>query len=730
MVLQISQTKVFGQYNIASKKPFVIDTKDQLHYISFLSSHGNSHHALRRKMGRFEVVDPIIFDLYSTKKSYSNAKLYPNTRSYNHLQKNHSPTPCSSLFISVPVDKSDRDQRKSLGFCSSRRLSLPNWSQNLRKGREEEIGGFFRLSARSPGSDASYLTMWKRAREREEMERKEKELELSREEEERRAEEEEVMAIARRQEQFSAISQVPEEERQKVERQQIVDRASAALAAVESVLADVDRDRLRKQGERGRPTSENQPGWRGGQKLALHAKREPIKGPAVTARLATPANSSPPSTVPSTDDGFNGDLNSSHTLGKHSSPGPDFWTWAPPPVSKKSDKGIPDRSEPKLKKQTSLQNNKPSYSVLELDRAEQESFELPLESESAATDLLSIFQARAVPSLPPLQSLLEIEQEAGLLQEVEVEEARALEWANLQVPDLEGETSRVVKGKEESKEESGFHEDGSRWWRETGVEARTNGEVCNWTIVRGVSADGSTEWEEKWWETTDPFDYKELGAEKSGRDSNGGVWRETWREAMWQDAKNGLLHIEKSADKWARNGSGGEWHEKWWEHYDGLGHSEKWADKWSKIDLSTPLEAGHAHIWHERWGEEYDGKGAATKYTDKWAERFEADGSQTKWGDKWDERFDRNANGRKGGETWWEGSAGERWNRTWGEDHNGSGFVHKYGQSSSGEHWDTTEAMDTKYERKPHYGFRECLDHSRRLQELGKKKQKPQKRTL
>ena len=73
---------------------------------------------------------------------------------------------------------------------------------------------------------------------------------------------------------------------------------------------------------------------------------------------------------------------------------------------------------------------------------------------------------------------------------------------------------------------------------------------------------------------------------------------------VFQDAKNGLPNIEKSADKWACNGAGGEWHEKWSEHYDALGKAEKWADKWSKIDESTPLDAGHAHVWHERWEKE------------------------------------------------------------------------------------------------------------------------------
>ena len=65
-------------------------------------------------------------------------------------------------------------------------------------------------------------------------------------------------------------------------------------------------------------------------------------------------------------------------------------------------------------------------------------------------------------------------------------------------------------------------------------EGEREGEVREWEVVRGVSADGSVEWEDKWWRTWGPWGFKEMGAEKSGRDAYGSVWRESWREAMWQ----------------------------------------------------------------------------------------------------------------------------------------------------------------------------------------------------
>ncbi|RVW55600.1 hypothetical protein CK203_102830 [Vitis vinifera] len=102
-----------------------------------------------------------------------------------------------------------------------------------------------------------------------------------------------------------------------------------------------------------------------------------------------------------------------------------------------------------------------------------------------------------------------------------------------------------------------------------------------WTLIRGVSADHVIEWEEKFWEAADKFQYKELGSEKSGRDATGNVWREYWKESMWQDC--GLMHMEKTADKWGKNGKGDEWHEKWWEQYDASGKADKWAHKWCSM---------------------------------------------------------------------------------------------------------------------------------------------------
>ncbi|RWW86209.1 hypothetical protein BHE74_00005023 [Ensete ventricosum] len=318
----------------------------------------------------------------------------------------------------------------------------------------------------------------------------------------------------------------------------------------------------------------------------------------------------------------------------------------------------------------------------------------------------TLFGCKHNPPYPPLQSLIEVDKvvkRMTLNASIAAEEKMCGQL-------FSGHATEAAQAlsKSNGASEYGMDLDGSQWWRQTGIEERSDGVVCKWTLTRGVSADETVEWEDKFWEAADQYDYKELGSEKSGRDASGNVWREYWKESIWQDMRRGIIYMENTADKWGKNGKDDEWQEKWWEHYDSSGHAEKWAHKWCSIDLKTPLEAGHAHVWHERYDSTH------LYHVKFWAERSEGDG-WSKWGDKWDEHFDSNGHGVKQGETWWEGRHGERWNRTWGEQHNGSGWVHKYGKSSSGEHWDTHVQQETWYERFPHYGFEHCFENSVQL---------------
>ncbi|KAF8401769.1 hypothetical protein HHK36_012715 [Tetracentron sinense] len=521
----------------------------------------------------------------------------------------------------------------------------------------------------------SYLDMWKKARDRER-----KEIEFQKIAENSGGidvvdDGESPEALELKTDQFRKILEVPKEERDRIQRIQVIDRAAAAISAARALLREIP---LSKEASVDSASSESD-----FSKDGSNGEIGVQEGGMQDGNVFMPQS------------GTSG-------LG---TPGPDFWSWTPPQDSKRSSEDGNNLETAR----TPTSYPAPTYSLMEKERSV-DFISIPLES--------TFSESKHNPPLPPLQSFVEI-------QKVDVpdsklgfpslgEEHELGELFSTHAVEASDALDKVIEASS-----FGVSPDGSRWWKETGIEQRLDGIVCRWTLTRGVSADEGVEWEEKFWEAADQFDYKELGSEKSGRDANGNVWREYWKESIRQDIGSGLVHLEKTADKWGKNGEGGEWHEKWWEHYDASGQAEKWADKWCSIDPNTFLEAGHAHVWHERWGEKYDGQGGSIKYTDKWAERLEGD-RWTKWGDKWDENFDPNAHGVKQGETWWEGKHGERWNRTWGEHHNGSGWLHKYGKSSSGEHWDTHVKEDTWYERHPHFGFQHCLDHSVQLREVRK----------
>ncbi|OAY83322.1 hypothetical protein ACMD2_20405 [Ananas comosus] len=527
-------------------------------------------------------------------------------------------------------------------------LPPPRWRRNLRP-RSAAASG----DGGGGGGGDSYLDMWKKAVERRRRSEEFRQIadrsqflgENGNEDDDEEMEGGE--SLDRQTQRFNRILEVPSEERDRIQRLQVIDRAAAAIAAARALLDEVPPN----------------------------ASSEEMASDAVGSgldRLDRITN------VPDELSYWPALQDNNSSASKHGTPGPDFWSWSPPPD---------DLTNLKPARKSNGQTY-PSNLLMEKEKS-LNSLPIPFES--------SLIENKGDTPLPPLQTLVEID---TLFSKHAAEATKALDKSN--------EASSPSSS-------CGVNLDGSRWWKETGVEKRSDGVICKWTLTRGVSADEAVEWEDKYWEAADRFDYKELGSEKSGRDAAGNVWREYWKESMWQDLGSGLAHIEKTADKWGKNGKGDEWHEKWWEHYDASGKAEKWAHKWCSIDPTTPLDAGHAHVWHERWGEKYDGRGSSMKYTDKWAERSEGWGGRSKWGDKWDEHFDCNAHGVKQGETWWEGTHGERWNRTWGERHNGSGWVHKYGQSSSGEHWDTHVGQETWYERFPHYGFDRCFENSVQL---------------
>ncbi|KAK7393731.1 hypothetical protein VNO78_22295 [Psophocarpus tetragonolobus] len=545
----------------------------------------------------------------------------------------------------------------NVGSCAA---SAPHRMVHLQEGVGKRGCARVRVRARASGGgdgESSYLEMWKKA-----MERERKSTHFNTISERMATDNHHATLhndLEKKTTEFHKLLQVSPEERDRIQRMQVIDRASAAIAAARALL----------QERNSAPDSHHH--------LPLHLESGSGRGEQ------------------------NGDiLVSESDLQGNGVPGPDFWSWTPPVDS---DVRLDDGSGLQLDTKSSVHSTMPR-AVAEKEWTPQ-FLSIPFES------LLS--QSERSDTLPPLQSFLEVEEKEA------ASPSLSLSLEEEHGESFSGYAAEAAHALSEANKSSpiGVNPDGSRWWKDTGVERRPDGVICRWTMTRGVSADKAIEWQEKYWEASDDFGYKELGSEKSGRDANGNVWREFWRESMGQE--NGLMNFEKTADKWGSNGKGNEWQEKWAERYNAAGQTEKWAHKWCSIDPNTPLDPGHAHVWHERWGGIYDGYGGSIKYTDKWAERS-VDGGWEKWGDKWDENFDPNGSGVKQGESWWEGKQGERWNRTWGEQHNCSGWIHKYGKSSSGEHWDTHVREDTWYEKYPHYGFLHCYENSVQLRQVPK----------
>jgi len=359
-------------------------------------------------------------------------------------------------------------------------------------------------------------------------------------------------------------------------------------------------------------------------------------------------------------------------------------------------------------------------------------------------------RARSMTELPiPLQSVLEL---TSAFRPPERGGAAPQQQQQQQQADAAATAASAPAGRD-LPDGSGVLSDGTRYEKSSGVEYGANGYWRRWRTLKGeapvpVNADGSpvlvgsvaaaaararqggdqrmarVEFEETWWESSDYAGLRVMGAEKRGRDAQGGQWRERWEERLFyaSAALDGV--VERSAHKWARaplpagapaGAAADEWEERWDEHYHASGRASKSADKWGKQG---------DNVWHERWGEDYDGKGGCAKWTDKWAERLLGEGASAgseQWGDKWHEEF-ADGRGRKNGEVWSVGAGGagggggqQRYQRWWGEDHHGGGVVRRHGHSSTGESWDDTVQMDTYYNPVPHFGYQLAVEHSPQL---------------
>ena len=382
-------------------------------------------------------------------------------------------------------------------------------------------------------------------------------------------------------------------------------------------------------------------------------------------------------------------------------PGSDFWTWTPPEDVTKSSSPA-SAPVPKLQRQTS---KNVADAVAFAERVPEASLQLKFQSEEDLPTALS----------------MDFESELAM------ETVGATETSPLsETPTVElEESATAVRELGADGATQGTLENGARWWRESGEEELEGGKLCKWTLVRGASADGSVEWEEKWWTTSDAFNYREMGAIKSGRDGKGNVWQESWREQMTHDTTSGFSnaskHIVRDANKWGKQADGTEWHEVWDENYWGDGQVKRTCTKKGAVGDGVTPEDGHGNRWTHKWGEEWDGRGGCVKWTDTFADRdvSEGGGPGRAWGEKWEERWgDYAHNGSAGNRTGstWNDRDGYKFEKTWGEEHWHDGRVHKWGGTTDGsDGWDVWEDSAGWWERAPSFGWDEAVSHSPQL---------------
>ena len=405
----------------------------------------------------------------------------------------------------------------------------------------------------------------------------------------------------------------------------------------------------------------------------------------------------PSSVVAGKDDGSKSETEkTSNPKAETFNPGSDFWTWTPPEVPA-ADKA-PGEPTPKLQKQTQTHV---SAAVAIAERPLEQALHLKFQSDTETPSELS----------------LDFESDA------EVKTEATAKTGTLTV-ELE-ETATAVRELGADGATQGTLANGSRWWRESGEEELEGGKLCRWTLVRGASADGSVEWEEKWWETSDAFNHRELGAMKSGRDAKGNVWQESWREQFTHDTTTGFSnaskHIMREANKWGAQADGAEWHEVWDENYWGDGRVHRTCTKKGAIADGSVPDDGHGNRWTHKWGEEWDGHGGCVKWTDSFADRdvSEDGGTGRAWGEKWEERwggFAHNGSAGNRSGTTWNDRDGHKFEKTWGEEHWHDGRVHKWGSTTDGsDGWDTWEDSQGWWERAPSFGWDEAVSHSPQL---------------
>jgi hypothetical protein len=295
----------------------------------------------------------------------------------------------------------------------------------------------------------------------------------------------------------------------------------------------------------------------------------------------------------------------------------DFWDWSPPEKPGQSP-GSPYYAPPEPMRQKAPEyTRRVEAAVTTMERAPEQTLDLQFQSQTEESQLEEPEVVKsATSSLPAFQSDLAGSSEVEALTsmyDAAPKSAAKVESAPAVEASLEDALTSAVRelGKEDGAKE-GTLSNGARWWREEGKEYLEEGKVMTWTVIRGTSADGAVEWEEKFWETSDAFTYRELGAVKSGRDSLGQAWQESWKE-IYQHDVNGTPFIHREASKWSHTPKGQCWSEGWTGglprgrfggsvlRENGLSGGRRRAGGWPRqpLDREVGGEVGRARLLHQ-----------------------------------------------------------------------------------------------------------------------------------
>ncbi|KAM2657269.1 hypothetical protein EV1_012650 [Malus domestica] len=346
-----------------------------------------------------------------------------------------------------------------------------------------------------------------------------------------------VEELEKKSEEFQKILEVSKEERDRVQRMQVVDRAAAAIAAARAILEDKKKELRTEAGDRG--------GLDGGSGGTIGARQEGAQIRSVVVPV-------PQSEISGT-----------------GTPGPDFWSWEPPQGSDKGSDGVISYL-PTAKKTSALSIL--SNPVLE-KQGSVDYLSIPLESK--------LQEPNRNPPLPPLQSLMEVEKvdhlqqrQLGLLMHME---KTADKW---------GKNGRGDEWHEKWKEHYDASGQAEKWAHKwCGIDPNTPLEAGHAHI-----------WHERWGEKYDGHGGSDKYTDKWAERCEGDGWAK-WGD-KWDEHFDPNGHGVKQGETWWEGKFGDRWNRTWGEGHNGTGWVHKYGKSSSGEHWDTHEQQD---TWYERF---------------------------------------------------------------------------------------------------------------------------------